>query len=77
MRNLNPMSNPIDDFLNKKKSKANEYLEILEGMLNSGDYIYAEHTLADIYSFIEKENHITDAQIQAIENIKEKPSYGK
>ena len=72
------MSNPISDFLNKKADKANEYHEILEDMLNSGDYIYAEHTLADIYDFIEKNNHITDAQIQAIENIREKPSnYGR
>lgn len=71
------MSNPIQDFLNKKAERANKWLAIVEGMLNSGDYIYAEHTLADIYRFIEENQSITDAQIQAVENIREKPStYG-
>lgn len=72
------MSNPINDFLNKKAKRASEYLEILEGMLNSGDYMYAEQTLADIYGYVEEHQNITDAQVQAVENIKAKPrEYGR
>lgn len=74
---MNMSDNPIGDFLKKKSNGASEYLAILEDMLNSGDYRYAEQTLADIYSFIEKNDHITDAQIQAVENIKQKPSNGR
>lgn len=64
----------IDDFLKKKKGRAEEYHTILEDMLNSGRYLYAERTLADIWSFIEENGTITDAQVQAVENIREKPN---
>jgi len=72
------MSETLNNFINKNNERAAEYLKILEDMLNSGNYIYAEHTLASMYGFIEKNGYISDSQITAINNIKKKPKrYGR
>lgn len=57
---------------------AEEYAAILEDMLNSGDYVYAEHTLASIYTFIKEKGYISGGQVSAVNNIKAKPKrYGR
>ena len=69
--------NPLEQFINKKAKRAEEYREIIEEMM--GDYSaynYAESTLLGILEFIDEKDYITDAQVQAIENIREKPSKG-
>lgn len=69
------MENPLQKFLNKNSERAQKYAAIIEDMLSSGlRYQYAESTLMGILDFIEKEDNITDAQVQAVENIKEKPN---
>ena len=68
--------NSLEQFINKNSSRAQKYYEILEEMLKSGRYIYAEHTLADILEYIDENDTITDGQIEAIQNIREKPSEG-
>lgn len=69
------MSNPIEQFLNKKSDRAEEYREIIEEMLGRYDaYGYAQETLISFLDYIDENKDITDAQIQAVENIKEKPS---
>ena len=68
------MNNVLDSFINKNSERANEYREIIEEMMGQGRYSYAEQTLLGILDFIEEEDNITDAQVQAIENIREKPS---
>lgn len=69
------MENPLEKFLNKNSKRAQEYYAIIEDMLSDGlRYTYAESTLMGILEFIEEEDNITDAQIQAVENIKEKPN---
>lgn len=70
--------NPLEQFLNKKAERAAKWREVIEDMLSSGlRYQYAEPTLLGILEHIEENGDISDAQIQAVENIKEKPSnYG-
>jgi len=69
------MSNALEQFLGKYSKRAEEYQEIIEGMLSRWDaYGYAEQTLISILDYIEENDNITDAQVQAVENIKEKPS---
>lgn len=69
------MSDVLEQFLDKKAVRAKQYRKIIESMLGEWDrYGYAETTLIAILDFVEENNHITDAQIQAIENIKRKPS---
>ena len=66
----------IDDFLNKGQEKAQEYITIIEDMLNDYDsYHYAEQTLADILQDVEENGRITPRQIKAVENIRRKPSH--
>lgn len=43
-------------------------------MLDSGYYRYAEDTLVGIRDFIDKNNSVTEKQIEAVENIKAKPA---
>ena len=67
------MNNPLEQFINKNSSRAEEYREIIEDMM--GDYYtyhYAESTLLNILEFIDENDTITDAQVQTIENIKAK-----
>lgn len=64
----------IDDFLNKKQELADKYLVIISEMSNSEEYAYASDTLDGIYDDVADKGRITDAQIQAIENIQAKPS---
>lgn len=67
--------NPLDNFLANRAKIAAEWQEIIEKMLGSySSYHYAENTLLGILDYIHKNDHITEAQIRAVENIKEKPS---
>lgn len=69
------MSDALEQFINKNSNRAEEYREIIEEMMNNySAYHYAESTLLGILDYIDENDTITDAQIQAIENIKEKPS---
>lgn len=68
------MEDVIGKFLNKKKNGCDEWRDVIEDMLNGGEYRYAEDILIDFLDFIDKNDTITDGQIQAIENIKSKPT---
>ena len=68
------MNNPINEFLEKRKCEAFDYQEIIEDMMGTERYRYAESTLLSILNQIEKVGHITPAQKQAVDNIKAKPS---
>lgn len=67
----------VDDFLNKKSVTAAKLRDAISSMLNSGDYDYAEDTLIGIFEDTEKHDRATDAQIQAVENIRDKPDTGE
>ena len=72
--------NPLEQFINKNSERAEEYREIIEDMMGDYDaYHYAESTLLGILEYIDENDPITAAHIQALENIKEKPSesYGR
>ena len=73
------MIHAISQFLDKKKGKAVEYKDMIEGMLNDYDnpYSYAEDTLRSILEYIEERGEITEGQIIAINNIHDKPNYNK
>jgi len=43
----------------------------LEEMINDGDYVFAEDTLVGIHDWVTMNNHVTEGQLQAIENIRE------
>ena len=69
------MNQILDDFLEKNSVRAEEWKSVLESMLNDYDaYGYAEDTLISIYEYIDEHDKISDKQIQAIENIRNKPS---
>lgn len=67
----------VSEFLKKKDDKVRKYEDMVNSMLSPyGKYRYAFNTLRGILDYIEKNNSISEAQIQAIENIKAKP-YGR
>ena len=69
------MNDALEQFISKNSNRAKEYRKIIESMM--GDYAhynYAESTLLGILEYIEKNDTVTNAQIQAIENIKSKPN---
>ena len=68
------MNNPVNELLEKRKCEAFDYQEIIEDMMGTERYRYAESTLLGILNQIEKTEHITEAQKQAVDNIKAKPS---
>ena len=64
----------VEQFLNKKASKAAEYIEIIEDMMAQYPaYNYAEDTLMGILRYAQRNNAITDNQIKAVENIRSEP----
>lgn len=74
------MEDPIKQFIDKKSGTAEDYEHIISQMLSEPHlYGYAQKTLTSIYDFIFENGFISDAQIKAVENIKEKPSkqYGR
>jgi len=71
------MNDPIEQFLNAKARTALEWEDVIKEMVDSGDYHYAEDTLMGIYGYIENYGTVSDAQIQAIINIKNKPAYDR
>lgn len=68
------MNQALSSFINKNENRAVKWQEIITDMLDSNDYRYAEDTLAGILEHIEANNSVTDKQIEAVENIKAKPS---
>ena len=64
----------IDQFLKSKANKSKEYYKIIGDMMDGGHYLYADDFLQDVYSQIEDTDNITPGQIQAVENIRSKPS---
>lgn len=68
----------LSSFLNKKGVRAKEYRDIIEDMMGDyGAYHYAENVLLGILDHIEETGDITDNQVEAVNNIKAKPSrYG-
>lgn len=71
--------NALDSFLNKNSRRAKAYTEAIEEMMGDSRWRYAESTLLGILQYIEDNDSVTDAQMQAVENIRAKPSspYGK
>ena len=66
--------NAVDEFLKKNQDVASKYLKVISSMLNDYEsYGYAEDTLAGIYENIESAGRVTKSQIDAVENIKDKP----
>lgn len=53
------------------KCKYENYLDEIEEMLDDVDFEFALDTLCGIKSWVGKHSHITEKQIEAIENIKE------
>lgn len=71
------MSDALSQFLNKNSDRAAKWMRIIDKMLDDGEsYAYAEDTLVGIKQNIEENERVTDAQIQAVENIRDKPSLG-
>jgi len=69
------MSDALQEFLNKNSKRAEEYQEVIEGMMGDWErYGYAQSTLIGILEFIDEHNSITDNQVQAVENIRANPS---
>ena len=69
------MNETISQFLNNHSKRAQEYVEIIENMMGEWNrYGYAEQTLVGILNYIDENNNITDAQVQAVENIIAKPN---
>lgn len=76
--NSTNMNDVLNQFINKNSERAEEYNDLIEQMLSdySSGYSYAEDTLVGILSYIEENRSITDAQVEAVENIRKKPSKG-
>lgn len=53
----------------KKDSEVAEYLTLIEDMLDSGLYNWAEPFLSSVYADIEKNNRITERQKIAVDNV--------
>lgn len=69
------MSNALEQFLDNGQTRAEEYREIIEDMMSDWSaYGYAEATLISILDYIEENDFITDGQVRAVENIKQKPN---
>lgn len=73
---------PLQEFIDKKSERVVEYLAIIDEMLEDPEchYSYAEDTICGIQHYIEEYETITDKQVQAIDNIRSKPSqrnYGR
>lgn len=73
------MNNVLEEFLEHKSEGSGHYLQIIDSMLGSNSYSYAEQTLVGIYEFIEEHGYITENQKHTVDNIKNKPSrsYGR
>lgn len=73
--------NAINEFLQKKQrdDKPLKYwIDLLEEMLNTPRFSWAENTLSGIYYFVTTEGTISEKQIMAINNIwqSQNNSYG-
>jgi len=73
------MEDALSKFINKKSDRAKKWKDIIDEMLSDNfSYRYAEDTLVGIYEYIEENNDVTNVQITAVENIRDKPStYGR
>jgi hypothetical protein len=73
-------NNEIHKFLNRNIDKVIEWRKIIEDMLDEPHrYGYADEMLRSIYAYTEDHGDITEAQMNAIENVRRKPSgsYGR
>jgi hypothetical protein len=68
------MSGVLEQFINKNSDKAEKWKDIIEEMFSSRRYDYADDTLEGIMDYIEENDSITDKQIEAVKNIKARPS---
>ena len=53
-----------------------DYLSILEGILETGDFNWAFDTLNGIFEWVEEHQHITPKQIETVEKIKRRGEDG-
>lgn len=58
-----------------KREEVREYKRKIECMLNDEQFTFAYETLADILRFVVGNDHITDKQKQAIDNIEDSIEY--
>ena len=52
-------------------SEVQEWVDIIDEMIDSGDYVWAEEKLLSMGEWMEDHNHITYPMQQAIENIRD------
>ena len=71
------MIDAVSQFLEKGHNRVEKYRTILHNMLGDGAYQYASETLLGILDDIDSEERVTVAQIEAINNIRAKPSYDR
>ena len=62
----------IDQFLQSKAQSCEKQQKIIEQMMDSGDYDWAEKILISFYDFIWYNGFISNKQIQVINNIRSK-----
>lgn len=67
------MLEAVEQFNQERQSRADEWYDIIDGMLDDGFYQYARGTLEGIRDYILDNNNVTDAQIKAVKNIQEHP----
>ena len=66
------MSNPIADFIAKKREGVDEYKKKITDMLEDPfNYDWAEETLTGIYDFILDRDSITEKQKEAVDRIQQ------
>jgi YesN/AraC family two-component response regulator len=67
--------NPLEQFLKKNNERADKYHRIIEEMMSAyAEFHYAQDTLLGIMEYIEKNGSVTDAQVKAVENIRNNPT---
>jgi len=53
----------------------NSVLARIDSLLDTGRFDFAEDTLQGIYAWVEENEHVTDKQRDAVENIAESKGY--
>ena len=53
-----------------------EVLEAIEEMLNLSEFQWAEDTLQGIYDWVEENQHVTERQVAAVNNIRRRHGHG-
>jgi thioredoxin-like negative regulator of GroEL len=73
MQNSQQSNSVLDQFINGNAQKAGICQDLIEEMMASGRYEYAEDTLLGILDHIRETDSVTEKQIQTVDNIKAKP----